>query len=98
MRKLTSAPTSKVATKRIAQAAITRAEGNWMYGARCWDNAPPNIQAMAPATIQVSNDRASLTKPRLKLMRLETTMMPIIVQSTQVNATLRPRSGKGPAF
>ena len=81
-----------------AQAAMMRAEGVWMYSPRCCASAPPNIQATAPATIQVSRDKASLTKPRLRLIRLETTMMATIVQSTQVNATMQPTSRKGAAF
>ena len=72
--------------------------GVWMYSPRCCASAPPNIQATAPATIQVSRDKASLTKPRLRLIRLETTMMATIVQSTQVNATMQPTSRKGAAF
>jgi hypothetical protein len=48
--------------------------------------------------IQVSKDKASLTKPRLKLIKLDTAMMAIIAQSTQVNATMQVTDGKGAAF
>ncbi|MNR20589.1 hypothetical protein D3C85_1374390 [compost metagenome] len=90
IRKLTSAPTSRVATKRMAQAAMMRADGISMNSVRCSDREPPKVQATTPATIQVSSERASLTKPRLKLTRLEMAMMAMIVQSTQVNATVQP--------
>ncbi len=86
------------------QAAITRADGVSMKRSRYTDSAPPNIQATTPAMIQVSSDRASLTKPRFKLIRLETAITATIAQSTQVNATMLPANtvlpanGKGAAF
>jgi hypothetical protein len=48
--------------------------------------------------IQVSNDSASLTKPRLRLIKLEMLTTAIIAQSTQVNATMQVTDGKGAAF
>ncbi len=94
IRKLTSAPTSKVATNSNAQAAMTCAEGVLMYSARWWDNAPPNIHATTPATIQVTSESASFTKPRFKLIRLDTAMTAMMAQSTQVNATMSSAMGK----
>ena len=40
--------------------------------------------------IQMSKDKASLTKPRLRLISVETAMIAMIAQSTKVNATVLP--------
>jgi hypothetical protein len=64
-----------------------------MYPARYSDNEPPNIQATTPAMIQVTSDNASLTKPRLKLIKAEMAMIATIAQSTQVNGTVQPTDG-----
>jgi hypothetical protein len=54
-----------------------------MYPARYSDSEPPNIQATAPAMIQVTSDKASLTKPRLRLIKAEMAMIATIAQSTR---------------
>jgi hypothetical protein len=64
-----------------------------MYPARYSDSEPPNIQATAPAMIQVTSDNASLTKPRLRLIKAEMAMIATIAQSTQVNGTVQPTDG-----
>src|SRR5690606_3023205 len=86
-RKLISAPANRVATNKMTQAVMTRAEGVLMKSTRCSASAPPNIHAMTPATIQISSESASLTKPRLRLIKPETAMTAMIDQSTQVKDT-----------
>ncbi len=81
-----------------AQAAMTRTDGVAMNSERCSASAPPNIQATTPATIQVTSDRASSTKPRFPLIRLEITMTAIIAQSNQVSTTVQTTNGKGATF
>src|SRR5690606_24403134 len=91
----TNAPTSNVATNKMAHAAMTCADGVLMNSARWCESAPPNIHATTPAMIQVSSDSASLTKPRFKLIRLEMTMTATMAQSTQVKVTGVPAKEKG---
>jgi len=43
--------------------------------------------------IQVSNDSASFTKPRLRLIKAEMATIATIAQSTQVNGTFEPADG-----
>jgi hypothetical protein len=75
-------------------------------GRRCLDvvdqilrpSEPPNIQATAPAMIQVSKDNASLTKPRLRLIKAEMATIARIAQSTGVNGTCSLQTDKAAHF
>ncbi|GAB3393681.1 hypothetical protein GCM10027514_38790 [Azotobacter armeniacus] len=44
--------------------------------------------------IQVTSDKASLTKPRVKLIKLETAAIAMIAQSIQVNTMVQPMNEK----
>ena len=88
-------------TRHVPHLALRVFDGHLCITQRFLYGARPYAEVIAFAEqhqIQVSKDKASLTKPRLKLIKLDTAMMAIIAQSTQVNATVRPAYGKGAAF
>src|SRR5690606_187318 len=49
-----------------------------------------NVTAINNAMIQLATDRASLTNPRIRPNRQETTTMPRMTQSAQLNDTRKP--------
>src|SRR5690554_329824 len=77
------APTIRVATNNRAKAVIYRRDGVDIRSVNNKDKRWLNSKATTRAVIQTSSERASLTKPRLMLIKADRDTMPTMVQSAQ---------------